>query len=154
MEDQYAEYINLLVSNQVVDLGAFETGSEEGNIAIQALDTISGTDFSSTRIADKAAATGKFSTDDIFTNTPLYNLLRENKISIQTEDELLNTLFENALVVPSDNADTLVEYVIANSNEMLDEATIFDLPASTKSDAKDEKIVDLSQYLKNKKELT
>lgn len=145
LEEQYAEIINLLVSNQVIDLSAFNTASEEGNIAIQALDTLSGTDFSSTRIADKAAATGKFGMDDIFTNTPLYNLLRENKLEIHTGDGLLNSFLEDSVIVPSEEVETLVEFMIVNAPETLDEFTLYDDPA--KPTKYDENIMPLDKYL-------
>lgn len=145
LEEQYAEIINLLVSNQVIDLSAFNTASEEGNIAIQALDTLSGTDFSSTRIADKAAATGKFGMDDIFTNTPLYNLLRENKLEIHTGDGLLNSFLEDSVIVPSEEVETLVEFMIVNAPETLYEFELYDTDTPSKFDSNEP--VELTDYL-------
>lgn len=110
-ESQYAEYINLMVSNSVVDLGDYQSGNPAGNIAIQALDTISGTDFSSSRVANNAARSGKFSADDIFANVPLYNLLRESESNIDFEDDLLNALLENALIVPSEKVNDVVTFL-------------------------------------------
>lgn len=117
MEEQYAEYINLLVSNQVIDLSAYEAGSENGNIAIQALDTISGTNFNKSRLANKAYS-GNISADDIFANTPLYTLLRENKVCFVTGDSLIDTLFEGACIVPSEDADKVVKYITENASEI------------------------------------
>ena len=54
VEEQYAEYINL-ISNQVVNLADYSANDEEGNIAIQALDSISGSNFKRSRVADKMA---------------------------------------------------------------------------------------------------
>lgn len=120
MEEQYADYISLLISNKVIDLGAFDTASADGStIAIQALDSISGTDFSKNRLANKAMNTGALTMDDIGANTPLYNLLRENHIELNTGDALFNELFENALVVPSDKADDLVKYICENADSLI-----------------------------------
>lgn len=66
MEEQYAEYINLLISNQVVNLADYRANEEDGNIAIQALDSISGSNFKSSRVADEMNKTGKLNTDTIF----------------------------------------------------------------------------------------
>lgn len=110
MEEQYAEYVNLLVSNQVVNLADYKAGDEDGNIAIQALDTISGNDFSKSRVANKAARTSGISVDDIFANVPLYNLLKEQGLVIDTKDTLTNMLLEDAVIVPSEDTDTFVEF--------------------------------------------
>lgn len=120
MEEQYADYISLLISNKVIDLGAFETSSPDGStIAIQALDSISGTDFSKNRIANKATNTGEISIDDFGANIPLYNLLRENHIeNISTGDKLFDELLENALVVPSDSVDEVVKYINENAEDL------------------------------------
>ena len=119
MEEQYAEYINLLVSNQVIDLSAYST-DENGNIAIQALDDISGTDFSKRRLANKAfngTATG----DDIFANMPLYNLIRQESCVVPSMgDSVMDALFEDAVVVPEDYVDSLVEYMRSNANEIME----------------------------------
>lgn len=123
MEDQYAEYISLLISNKVVDLSNYETGDESGNIAIQALDSISGSDFSSTRVANKAANTGKISADDVFANIPLYNLLRENQMVLNSGDILIDTLLENALEVPSEDAQRVVDFIQENANVLVEYKT-------------------------------
>lgn len=121
MEEQYADYISLLVSNKVIDLSAYDTASEDGStIAIQALDTISGTDFSKNRIANKAMNTGEISMDDIGANVPLYNLLRENHVdNISTGDVLYDELLENALVVPADKVDEVVKYIRENADSLI-----------------------------------
>lgn len=110
MEEQYAEYVNLLVSNQVVNLADYKAGDEDGNIAIQALDTISGNDFSKSRVANKAARTNGISVDDIFANVPLYSLLKEQGLVIDTKDTLTNMLLEDAVIVPSEDTNTFVEF--------------------------------------------
>lgn len=99
MEEQYAEYINMLVSNQVIDLSGYSASEEKGNVAIQALDSISGTDFSKSRVADTAARTGKVEADDVFKNIPLYQLLREQNEVISCGDPTMDALLENAIIV-------------------------------------------------------
>ena len=119
MEEQYAEYINLLVSNQVIDLSAYST-DENGNIAIQALDDISGTDFSKRSLANKAFA-GTATANDIFGNIPLYNLIRQESCVVpEMGDSVMDTLFEDAVVVPGDYVDTLVEFMRTNADEIMD----------------------------------
>lgn len=117
MEEQYAEYVNLLVSNQVIDLSAYST-DENGNIAIQALDDISGTDFSKRRLANKAF-NGTATADDIFANIPLYNLIRQESCAVPSMgDSVMDTLFEDAVVVPENYVDSLIEYMVSNANEI------------------------------------
>ena len=70
MEEQYADYISLMVSNKVIDLSAYSPDQDGETIAIQALDDISGTDFSKNRIADKASRTGSVTPDDVMMNFP------------------------------------------------------------------------------------
>lgn len=119
MEEQYAEYINLLISNQVVNLADYSTGDENGNIAIQALDTISGPDFSKNRVANKAARTGSVTTDDLFQNIPLYNLLRENQQVLSVDDTIIDNLLENALIVDDEGSvKKLVNYIYENQDEI------------------------------------
>lgn len=118
LEEQYAEYINLLISNQVVNLADYRANDQDGNIAIQALDTISGTDFKKSRIANTAARTGELNTDTIFANIPLYNLLRENQKVLLTGDSLTDALLEDACVMPNDQVDTFVEFLKNNANEI------------------------------------
>lgn len=118
LEEQYAEYINLLISNQVVNLADYRSNDQDGNIAIQALDTISGTDFKKSRIANTAARTGELNTDTLFANIPLYNLLRENQKVLLTGDSLTDALLEDACVMPSGQVDTFIEFLNNNANEI------------------------------------
>lgn len=112
MEEQYAEYINLLISNQVVNLSDFSANDPEGNIAIQALDQISGNDFSKSRVANAAARKSNISMDDLFTNIPLYNLLRENEFVISTGEPITDALLEGAMIIPSEHESMLVDYML------------------------------------------
>lgn len=118
MEDQYAEYINLLVSNQIVDLSVYTTDGTNGNIAIQALDTLSGSEFGSAKTADKISNRGSVAMDDVFGNIPLYNLLRENQLAISTGDSLTDRILENALIVPNENVNKLVKYIRENADNI------------------------------------
>ena len=119
MEEQYAEYINLLISNQVIDLADYRSNSGDGNIAIQALDTISGTEFGKGKLADKAANTGSITPDDVFSTIPLYTLLRESKSAISTGDTLTDSLLEGAVVVPSSEADSLAKFISNHADEIV-----------------------------------
>lgn len=120
METQYAEYLSLLISNQVIDLSAYSTAdsTQTGNIAIQALDAVSGNDFSSTRVANKAYKTGELSKDDIFANVPLYNLLRTESMELKTGNLLMDTLLEGAMVVPADHTADAVSYMQTHCSEI------------------------------------
>ena len=120
VEEQYADYINLLVSNKVIDIGAYSTASPDGsNIAIQALDTLSGNDFSKNRVANKAMNTGEITSDDIFANIPLFQLMRENAMEIKTGNKLVDTLLENAVVVPEKNVQDVANYITENAEEII-----------------------------------
>jgi len=117
MEEQYAEYINLLISNQVVDISAFESGTD-GNIAIQALDTISGTDFSKQGLAKKLS-TGDIDTKEYFGSiSPLYNLIRNESKEYKSGNALIDNLLEGAVIVPKEYKEDLVEFYKLYGNEM------------------------------------
>jgi hypothetical protein len=128
MEEQYAEYINLLISNQVIDISAFKT-SEDGNIAIQALDVISGDNFGKQNLSKKMLK-GDFSVDsadEYFMGiSPLYNLIRNESKEYKAGNSLLDGLLENSMIVPAEQLDDLLEfYSIFNDDIMsLTEAVI------------------------------
>ena len=120
MEEQYADYISLMVSNKVIDLSAYSPDQDGETIAIQALDDISGTDFSKNRIADKASRTGSVTPDDVMMNFPLYSLIRENYgKKIETGNELADTLFENALVIPDDKIKDIQKFIRENAEDLI-----------------------------------
>lgn len=102
MEEQYAEYINLLVSNQVVDLSNYRSNGEDGNIAIQALDTLSGAEFGTAKLSDKVSRTGNIDPDTLFSNIATYQLLRENNQIYTSGDTITDSLLEGALIVTPD----------------------------------------------------
>lgn len=157
VEEQYAEYINLLISNQVVNLADYSANDMEGNIAIQALDSISGSDFRRSRIADKAARSGNIDADTVFQNIPLYNLLRENQMELKSGDVITDNLLENAIVIPSSEVEKLIEFIDFNSEEIaeLNEAIIknredYSDPWSRygdKNSSKNKEQAKLNQYL-------
>ncbi len=109
LEEQYAEYINLMISNKTIDLGSFVTDPDGGNIAIQAVNSISGPDFRSDRLANKASATGEVGLDDILANVPIYNLLRQESVEFKCGNKLLDTLMEDAIIVDSEYTDKMVK---------------------------------------------
>lgn len=120
MEEQYADYISLMVSNKVIDLSAYSPDQDGETIAIQALDDISGTDFSKNRVADKASRTGSVTPDDVMMNFPLYSLIRENYgKKIKTGNELADTLFENALVIPDDKIKDVQKFIRENAEDLI-----------------------------------
>ena len=120
MEEQYADYISLMVSNKVIDLSAYSPDQDGETIAIQALDDISGTDFSKNRVADKASRTGSVTPDDVMMNFPLYSLIRENYgKKIETGNELADTLFENALVIPDDKIKDVQKFIRENAEDLI-----------------------------------
>ena len=120
MEEQYADYISLMVSNKVIDLSAYSPDQDGETIAIQALDDISGTDFSKNRIADKASRTGSVTPDDVMMNFPLYSLIRENYgKKIETGNELADTLFENALIIPDDKIKDVQKFIRENAEDLI-----------------------------------
>lgn len=106
LEVQYAEYLNLLISNQVIDLTQYDRNDPDGNnIATQALDQITGTEFGRQRVANKAMR-GSLTADDIFTNYPFYELIRQE--SVHTGNSDVDYLLEDAIVIDSKKADELV----------------------------------------------
>ena len=109
LEVQYAEYLNLLISNQIIDLTKYDRNDPDGNnIATQALDQITGTEFGRQRVANKAMR-GSLNPDDIFANNPIYNLIRQE--SVHTGNSDLDNLLEDAIVIDSSKADELVEFL-------------------------------------------
>jgi hypothetical protein len=97
MEEQYAEYINLLISNQVVDLSAFQPG-DDVNIALQVLDRVSA-DESKERLAAKMRK-GEFDSDEYFSAMyPTYDLIRKESKEYKTGNEALDGLLESAIIL-------------------------------------------------------
>lgn len=109
LEVQYAEYLNLLISNQIIDLTKYDRNDPDGNnIATQALDQITGTEFGRQRVANKAMR-GSLNPDDVFANNPIYNLIRQE--SVHTGNSDLDNLLEDAIVIDSSKANELVEFL-------------------------------------------
>lgn len=105
LEEQVAEYINLLVSNQVIDLSSFAaTDTDSGNIAMRALDKLATTSFSRQDLADKAKQ-NMLSSEDIFASAPLLYSLIRHEDCIHTGNELLDTLMESAVILPSEHVE-------------------------------------------------
>jgi hypothetical protein len=116
LEEQYAEYINLMISNKTIDLGSFVTDPENGNIAIQAVDSISGPDFRKDRLANKASNTGDLSINDLLANVPIYNLLRQESVEFKCGDKLMDTLMEDAIIIDSEHKDRMVKLLQEETN--------------------------------------
>lgn len=109
MEEQYAAYIDLLISNQIINISDYKPGDFDGNIAVQSLEKINGTEFDKSSIA-RQAQTGKLSIDDLLKNNPAWQILRTNNESCQyhSGNELTDMLLENAIIVPSTDKDKAV----------------------------------------------
>lgn len=118
LEQQYAEYLNLIISNQIIDITDYDKDNSDGNIAIQALNNITGSDFSKQRIANRAAI-GKLTTDDVFSNDPLYKMLKQE--SFKSGDPNVDTILENAIIVNSSNEDKVINALIENANNLLED---------------------------------
>ena len=94
MEEQYAEYLSLIISNEIIDISAFQTSGEEGNIAIQALDKLSPEDEG--KALRRKAVKGNVSLDDMFANMSSYSLIRNE--NYRTGNAVLDNLLEGAIV--------------------------------------------------------
>ena len=125
LEQQYAEYLNLIISNQIIDITDYDRDNSDGNIAIQALNNITGSDFSKQRIANRAAI-GKLTTDDVFSNDPLYKMLKQE--SFKSGDPNVDTILENAIIVNSTNEDKVINALIENTNNLLENKIDFSQP--------------------------
>jgi hypothetical protein len=117
LEEQYAEYISLLISNQIVDISAFSTSEEEGNIAIQALSTVSSSDDEE-KITKRKMTIGKVSPEDILGNLTAYNLIRNESKEYKTNNAIVDSLLEGAIVVPEANSKNLIEFYQDFYNEI------------------------------------
>jgi len=109
LEEQYAEYINLLVSNQVIDISEYES-NDDGNIALQALDKISGHDFSKKSTA-RSAVRGEVGAVDFFKNSSAYNLIRQENKEYKTGVPMFDALLEDAVILNKEDASTLIEFI-------------------------------------------
>jgi hypothetical protein len=116
MEEQYAEYVSLLISNQIVDISAFSTSEEEGNIAIQALDILAPEDQSD-RLKRKMAM-GKVEYEDLLGQSSAFNLIRNESKEYKTANPLFNSLLEDAFIVSSEDAEGLIEFMQVYSDEI------------------------------------
>jgi hypothetical protein len=139
LEEQYAEYISLLISNQIIDISAFKTSEEEGNVAIQALDTVASDDESMQSKLSK----GKMSPDELLGNLTAYNLIRNE--SYKTNNAFLDNLLEGAFIVPSSQENSLLEFYQTFYNDIvtLNEAET----DNKKSSETDNRFVDFSTFL-------
>ena len=110
MEEQYASYIDLLISNQIINIADYKPGSEDGNIAIQALNRLDGTEFGTGRIA-RQAQTGKLTIDDVMKNQPWWQLIRTNE-NYKSGNPLLDLLMEDAIIIPTEYENNVCESLL------------------------------------------
>ena len=118
MEEQYASYIDLLISNQIINIADYKPGSDEGNIAIQALNKLDGTEFGMGRIA-KQAQTGNLTVDDIMKNQPWWQLIRTNE-NYKSGNPLIDLLMEDAVIVPSNYENQVVSLLTESTSQFYD----------------------------------
>jgi len=143
LEEQYAEYISLLISNQIIDISAFKTSEDEGNIAIQALGTVAADDES---IQSKLSR-GKVSPEELLGNLTAYNLIRNE--SYTSNNAFLDALLEGSFIVPTKEVDNLLEFYqrfytdIVSLNENLNEAN----PTNKPAQEEERRFVELDTFL-------
>lgn len=109
-EENYAQYISLLVSNQVVDLAEYETTTDNGNVALQVLDDLSSTDLKKNRLLQKAAQTGSIGVNDVLGPAGVLLGFTED---MRTGSEVLDSLLEDAMICSKDDS-YLVEEALVN----------------------------------------
>lgn len=118
IEEQYCNDLALLISNMIIDINKFKSNNKDGNIALQALDVVSGTDFSKNRIA-RSALNGTLDTDTLLKNTPMYQLLKTESFAdsgYTTGDADLDAILSEAVIVPSE---VLNEYLMTVTNSAI-----------------------------------
>lgn len=116
-EEEYAAYIQLLVSNEVVDVTTLNPNDKTRNMAIQALDRLDGTDFGTERIAHKMQSTGNLTADDMAQNIPIMSVLRGMQVDVTHEHMIaahpeLTALFEDAIIVPASGTEKAVSEIM------------------------------------------
>jgi hypothetical protein len=140
LEEQYAEYISLLISNQIIDISAFKTSEDEGNIAIQALGTVAADD----ETVQSKLSRGKVSPDEFLGNLTAYNLIRNE--SYKSNNAFLDNLLEDSFIVPSEKTDDLLEFYHRFYDDIvsLNEATPYEKPEEKQED---KRFIDLDTFL-------
>jgi hypothetical protein len=103
-EDRYAAYIQLLVSNQVIDVTTLNPDDKDENMALQALNKLDGTDFGTERVAHKMQSTGELTADDLGKNLPIMPIIRSMQVqTFESKSENfppeVQGLLENAIIV-------------------------------------------------------
>jgi hypothetical protein len=147
LEEQYAEYISLLISNQIIDISAFKTSEEEGNVAIQALDTVASDDESMQSKLSK----GKMSPDELLGNLTAYNLIRNE--SYKTNNAFLDNLLEGAFIIPSSQENSLLEFYQTFYDDIVT-LNEYDERDNKKSSETDRRFVDFSTFLQTDLKMT
>jgi hypothetical protein len=145
LEEQYAEYISLLISNQIIDISAFKTSEDEGNIAIQALDTVASDDES----MQSKLSRGKVSPDELLGNLTAYNLIRNE--SYKSNNAFLDNLLEGAFIVPSSQEDSLLEFYQTFYNDIV---TLNEAETDNRKSSETDRFVDFSTFLQTDLKMT
>jgi hypothetical protein len=125
LEEQYSEYLAMLISNQVIDVGEFKTSDPGGDtVAVQAIgayhkDSDISTSSQRRNIGDIARNKGELTTDDYAKYFSGYNLFRESEEYsniLENNESSLKYILEDAIIVPSDKADALIEKLLESTD--------------------------------------
>ena len=123
LEEKYADTIQLLVSNSIIDLTEFSPDNKEANIALQAVEKLSNVDFNTKQRLARAAMKGELTADEIFKQNSLYQLLRtyNESADYKTGDPILDTLLETSVILPSDKVNDFLTEVYNNRESIIQE---------------------------------
>ncbi len=120
VEEQYAEYISLLINNQVIDVADFGTAEAGGaNIAIQAIERLTGASTDKRGEITRKSMDGTLGFMDLIKGASMYNLIR-NESEATFDDETLSALFEDAVVVPKESAEDVIDFMNENLVDIMD----------------------------------
>lgn len=122
MEEQYAQYIELYISNTMINANDFATGKMDGNVAIQALSSIDSDDFAKRQGFATKTKNGGFGTaaDIITKNSMLQNLLRQESAELKAGDEFTDILMEDAIIIPKEVDDMFLDYMNENMDSIME----------------------------------
>ena len=119
LEIQYAEYLNQIISNQIIDITEFDKDSD-ANIAIQALNKITGDGVKRKSDLANKALRGKLNMDDLGSNSALYSLLKQESVEYKSGDESVDAILKEAIIVDSSNADVILNLLMEDDENKRD----------------------------------
>lgn len=107
MEEQYASYLQLLISNEVINMTDLDMNDKSQSLALQALKNTDSNDFGTEPIAHKMQS-GNFSVNDLGKNIPVFPLIKQNE-GYTTNAKGMAALFENSIIVPQNEEKKAIE---------------------------------------------